>query len=154
MHPMIFLDKLNNILREAGVPDECEKGLALACLKGAAADWGSIKEDSFTTYEDFEKAFKDRFWGVEKQRKHFLELTYGRFESGNRSEYLLNLVRQSVFLDEKISDEKLIVKHFPAVVQRGIITNNGFTKFEEVEGFLLNVDDTFEYDSRQETQAC
>ncbi|KAG5879511.1 hypothetical protein JTB14_004736 [Gonioctena quinquepunctata] len=154
MHPMIFLNKLNNILREAGVPDECKKGLALACLKGTAADWGSIKEDSFTTYEDFEKAFKDRFWGVEKQRELFLELTYGRFESGNRSEYFLNLVCQSVFLDEKISDEKLIcliAKHFPADVQRGIITN-GFTKFEEVEEFLLKVDDTYKYDSRQDTR--
>ncbi|KAG5870689.1 hypothetical protein JTB14_003887 [Gonioctena quinquepunctata] len=35
-------------------------------------------------------------------------------------------------------------------VQRGIITN-GFTKFEEVEEFLLKVDDTYKYDSRQET---
>ncbi|KAG5864530.1 hypothetical protein JTB14_027728 [Gonioctena quinquepunctata] len=82
MHPMIFLNKLNTILREAGVPDECKKGLASASLKGKSADWGSIKEDSFTTYEDFQKAFKDRFWGVEKQREHSLELTYGRFESG------------------------------------------------------------------------
>ncbi|KAG5866581.1 hypothetical protein JTB14_007229 [Gonioctena quinquepunctata] len=150
MHPMIFLNKFNNILREAGVPDECKKGLALACHKGTAADWGSIEEDSFTTYEYFEKAFKDRFWGVEKQR----ELTYGRFESGNRSEYFLNLVRQSVFLDEQISDEKLIcliAKHFPADVQRGIVTN-GFTKFEEVEEFLLKVDDTYKYDSRQDTR--
>ncbi|KAG5886588.1 hypothetical protein JTB14_011300 [Gonioctena quinquepunctata] len=154
MHPMIFFNELNNILREAGVPDECKKGLALACLEGTAADWGSIKEDSFTTNEDFEKAFKDRFWGVEKQRELFLEFTYGRFESGNRSEYFLNLVRQSVFLDEKISDEKLIcmiAKHFPADVQRGIITN-GFTKFEEVEEFFLKVDDTYKYDSRQETR--
>ncbi|KAG5883308.1 hypothetical protein JTB14_008595 [Gonioctena quinquepunctata] len=138
MHPMIFLNELNNILREVpGVPDECKKGLALACLKGTAADWGSIKEDSFTTYEDFEKTFKDRFWGVEKQ-----------------SEYFLNLVRQSVFLDEKISDEKLIcliAKHFPADVQRGIITN-GFTKFEEVEEFLLKVDDTYKYVPRQDTR--
>ncbi|KAG5889765.1 hypothetical protein JTB14_003859 [Gonioctena quinquepunctata] len=71
MNPMIFLNKLNYILRKAGVPGECKRGLALACLKGTAADWGSIKEDSFTTYEDFEKAFKDRFWGVEKQRELF-----------------------------------------------------------------------------------
>ncbi|KAG5875873.1 hypothetical protein JTB14_012733 [Gonioctena quinquepunctata] len=56
MHPMILLNKLNNILREAGVPDECKKGLALAYLKGTAADWESIKEDSFTTYEDFDKS--------------------------------------------------------------------------------------------------
>ncbi|KAG5866992.1 hypothetical protein JTB14_028181 [Gonioctena quinquepunctata] len=82
MHPMMFLNKLNNILKEAGVPDVCKKGLALACLKGTAADWGSIKGDSFTTYEDFGKALIDRFWGVEKQRELFLELTYGRFESG------------------------------------------------------------------------
>ncbi|KAG5889766.1 hypothetical protein JTB14_003860 [Gonioctena quinquepunctata] len=45
----------------------------------------------------------------------------------------------------------MIAKHFPADVQRGIITNC-FTKLEEVEEFLLKVDDTYKYDSRQETK--
>ncbi|KAG5886530.1 hypothetical protein JTB14_002027 [Gonioctena quinquepunctata] len=45
----------------------------------------------------------------------------------------------------------MIAKHFPADVQRGIITDN-LTKFEEVEEFLLKVDDTYKYDSRQETR--
>ncbi|KAG5891199.1 hypothetical protein JTB14_012684 [Gonioctena quinquepunctata] len=44
MHPMIVLNKLNNT-REAGVPDECKKGLASACLKGTA-DTENLLTDS------------------------------------------------------------------------------------------------------------
>ncbi|KAG5888126.1 hypothetical protein JTB14_019897 [Gonioctena quinquepunctata] len=65
------LTKIINKCFETGVPDECKNGLALVCLKGTAADWGSITEDSFTTHEDFENASKDRFLGCGKTARTF-----------------------------------------------------------------------------------
>lgn len=145
VHPMTFLNKLSSIFNEAGVPEECRKGLALSCLRGTAADWGALKESTFTTFLDFENAFKNRFWSTDKQRDLFLDLCYGKCESGNRAEYFLNLAHQAGFLDEKIPEHKLVTmisKHFPPEIQRGIITSGMFT-FDCVEDYLRKVDDTY-----------
>lgn len=78
-------------------------GLAVGGMKGSAADWALIKEAYFQNFEEFERAFCDRFWGVDKQRDLYLQLNYGRYDRGSRSEYFLDLVRQAGFLTEKIS---------------------------------------------------
>ncbi|XP_074026872.1 uncharacterized protein [Leptinotarsa decemlineata] len=147
-HPMAFLKKLNKIFIEAGVPDDCKLGLAVTCLRGAAADWIAIKESSFNSFQDFTTAFTDRFWSVDKQRDLVLDLHYGRYESGSRSDYFLNLISQASFLTEKITTAKLIeiiAKHFSPDIQRGIITN-GFATIDDVESFLQKIDDSYKVD--------
>lgn len=146
MHPMLFLKKLNKMFCDAGVPDDNKVGLAISCLRGIAADWALIKEDLFSCYRDFETAFIDKFWGVEKQRNLVLELNYGQFEGNCRADYFLNLVSQARFLSQPLPTGKLIdmlVKHFPVEIQRGIITN-GLHSIDEVESFLRKIDETFE----------
>lgn len=154
-HPMQFLKKLNKIFEEAGVPEERKMGLATGCLKGTAGDWVAVKEPSFKTYEDFVHSFKSRFWGLDKQRELFLEIQYGRFESGNRSDYFLNLINQASFLEEKISDKDLIEKiskHFPTEVRRGIITQ-GLHTIDSVEEYLRKIDDTYDEKSNDNSRA-
>ncbi|XP_074038933.1 uncharacterized protein [Leptinotarsa decemlineata] len=114
-----------------------------------AADWATIQEGTWNNFEDFKRAFKERFWGVEKQRDLFLEMNYGKFQEGTRGEsradYFLNYVVQSNYLTEKITEEKLvemISKHFSMEIQRGIITQ-GLKTIEEVENYLRKIDETW-----------
>lgn len=75
-----------------------------------------------------------------------MEIQYGRYESGNRSDYFLNLINQASFLQEKISDKDLIdkiSKHFPTEVRRGIITQ-GLNTVDSVEEYLRKIDDTYD----------
>lgn len=145
LHPMLFMKKLKNIFEEAGVPDRHRVGLAVACLKGAAADWVAIKESSFKTFKDFENGFSNKFWGVDRQRDLFLHLNYGRYERGSCSSYFLDMVNQAGFLSEKIPEYKLINmlgKHFSSDIERAIVMQ-GLNTVEAVDIFLQKMDDTF-----------
>lgn len=154
LHPKAFINKIKKIFHEAGVPQKSQVGLAIGCLRGNASDWGVIKEASFETFQDFEQAFLNRFWGVEKQRDLFMDLNYGQFKTGNMADYFLHLAGQAAYLSEPIPEVKLIsmlTKHFPGDVQRGIITQ-GFCLLDEVEEYLRRLDETpstWENDSRR-----
>nr|CAH7729530.1 unnamed protein product [Callosobruchus chinensis] len=145
MHPMAFLRRIEKIFQEAGVPEQRKIGLAITCLRGSATDWASIKEKSFTSYGIFREMFINRFWGVDKQRDLFLHLNYGKFESGSRAEYFLNLVNQASFLSESIPEEKLIkmlAKHFSPDIQRGMMIL-GLNEFDAVDDYLHNLDESY-----------
>nr|CAI5829092.1 unnamed protein product [Callosobruchus analis] len=78
-----------------------------------------------------------------KQRDLFLNLSYGRHESGSLSEYFMNLVNQANFLTERIPEEKLtkmLSKHFSSEIQRGIVTL-GLKTIDEIDEYLREVDE-------------
>nr|CAH7764166.1 unnamed protein product [Callosobruchus chinensis] len=144
LHPMNFLKKLERLLNEAGVPEGGKLNLALGCLRGSAAEWAEIKEDSFRSFVDFVEAFKNRYWGVDEQRSLFYEIKYGKFESGSRADYFLKLARLAKFLSEKINEEDLIAyisQHFSnePEIRKSIVTQNLDT-LEQVEIFLRKLD--------------
>lgn len=148
VHPMVFLRKLKKTFIDAGVPPEKQTSLAINCLKGSAADWASLREHTFKNFNDFENAFGDRFWGVDKQRELYLELNYGKFESGKRADYFLHMVNQASFLSTPIPENNLIEKlskHFSPEIERGIITL-GFKTIDEIQNYLYRLD---EADARQ-----
>lgn len=148
LHPIAFLRKIKNIFSEAGVPERHKLGLVLTCLKGTAADWASIKEKTFLSFDDFETAFVSRFWGVDKQRDLFLKLNYGQFEGGSRSEYFLDLFNQAGFLSTPLPDQKIISmlsRHFSPDIQRGIISL-GLNSFDEIDEYLRNIDSTYSFE--------
>nr|CAI5868790.1 unnamed protein product [Callosobruchus analis] len=145
---MAFVRRVEKIFQEASVPEQRKIGLALTCLRGSAADWASIKEASFTSYSIFREMFINRFWGVDRQRDLFLHLSYGKFESGSRAEYFLNLVNQASFLSEPIPEQKLIkmlAKHFPPDIQRGMMIL-GLNDFDSVDDYLHNIDESYSRD--------
>nr|CAI5822142.1 unnamed protein product [Callosobruchus analis] len=143
LHPEAFIRRLKKIFLEAGVPESHKISLAISCFRGTASDWASIKENSFVSFDDFEIAFISRFWNIEKQRDLYLNLCYGRYENGSRSEYFSNLVNQASYLSEPVPGPKLIhmiSKHFPAEIQRGIATL-GLKSFDEVDEYLRSIDE-------------
>lgn len=145
VHPMVSLKKLNKLFEDAGVPQSARCSLAINSLRGAAADWAEIKEHIFITFDDFEGAFKEKYWGVEKQRELYLDISYGRFENGSRAEYFINYITEAKFLSEAIPMQKLIdmlSRHFPAEIKRGIVTN-GLSSFDVVEEYLRKIDETY-----------
>nr|CAI5835658.1 unnamed protein product [Callosobruchus analis] len=149
IHPKAFLNKINKIFEEASVPEKSRISLAISCLRGSAIDWATAKEHSFINFKCFESAFLDRFWGVERQRDLFLELSYGQFQEGSRAEYFMNLASQASYLSEPIPEEKLISMlshHFQPEIQRGIITQ-GSHKIDDVERYLSRIDDTYSFSS-------
>lgn len=145
LHPKAFLRKIKKTFDDAGVPEQYKLGLVLPCLKDTAADWAAIKESTFANFDDFEDAFINRFWGVEKQQDLFLKLSYGKYQLGSRSEYFLDLFNHASFLSTPIPNQKLILllsRHFPPDIQRGIITL-GLKTFDEVDEYLRNIDATY-----------
>nr|CAH7738504.1 unnamed protein product [Callosobruchus chinensis] len=90
IHPMLFLERLDKTFQDAGVPEQAELGLAVGCLRGSAAEWGSIKEDTLIDFNSFKQAFKDRFWSIEKQRELYMNLVYGAYRNGSRADYFLD----------------------------------------------------------------
>nr|CAI5859444.1 unnamed protein product [Callosobruchus analis] len=142
-HPQAFIKKLKKLFLEAGVPEDQKIGLAISCLRGTAADWAAIKENCLTSFEDFETAFINRYWGIDKQRDLYSNLCYGRYENGSRADYFLNLINQAGYLTESLPEAKLISmvsRHFPAEIQRGIAIL-GLKTFDEVEEYLRNIDE-------------
>nr|CAH7716349.1 unnamed protein product [Callosobruchus chinensis] len=135
LHPMNILKKLERLLNEAGIPEGGKLNLALGCMRGSAAEWAEIKEDSFRSFVDFVEVFKNRYWEVDEQRSLFYEIKYAKFESGTRLAKLLS---------EKINEEDLISyisQHFSnePEIRKGIVTQNLDT-LEQVEIFLRKLD--------------
>lgn len=145
VHPVLFLKKLSRLLHDAGVPEDAQVGLAVACLKSSAGEWAAYKEESFRNFRDFEIAFRERYWGTSQERELYLDLKYGKYRGGNtRADYVLRLVKQSKFLTEPVNESELIewiAKHFSddADIQRSILVR-GFTTIDEMEKFLRKID--------------
>nr|CAI5869338.1 unnamed protein product [Callosobruchus analis] len=59
LHPMQFLNKIERMFNDAGVPEEAKVGLAMSCLKQSAADWAMNKEQKLGCYDDFRPAFRE-----------------------------------------------------------------------------------------------
>lgn len=138
VHPMQFLRKISRMFDEAGVPEAARVGLALNCLKGSAGEWAGYKESSLSSFEQFKEAFKSRYWGVEEERKLFLELKYGKYRTGSKADYFLKLARQSSFLSDTIAEKDLVewlAQHFADhEITRGIFIK-GLTTVDKVDFF-------------------
>lgn len=147
MHPMIFLKKLKKLFVDAGVPENAQINFAFNCLRGSAADWAATRENSFDTFENFEAAFRDRYWGVENERELFLELKYGEYRSGNRADYMLKMAGKAAFLTEKIAETELVdylSKHFEREIQRAVCLS-GIKTIDEFDSYLRKVDSAYAY---------
>lgn len=150
LHPRMYLKKIKKLFDEAGVPEDRKLGLTVNSLRGSAADWAATREDSWTNFKEFEKEFKERYWGIEQERELFYELKYGKYRSGDRAEYFLKLAAQASFLSEKLPEDKLVewlAKHFSSDICRGIYTK-GLKKIDEVEEYLRKLDGTYSSNNR------
>ncbi|KAJ8926998.1 hypothetical protein NQ314_020561 [Rhamnusium bicolor] len=123
--------------------DSKKASLAIAGLRGSAADWGQLKEGACTSFEVFEELFLARYWGVREERELFQKIKYGTYERGSLSEYFLKIIKEARYLSDPLSEGELVVlvsKHFPMEIRRGIL-NNGFQSIDDVEIYLRNLDE-------------
>lgn len=144
LHPVAFIEKLTELFETSGMPSDRRVPLAIAALRGSASNWGEIKRDEFSNYEHFKTAFFARYWDVENERKLFRKLRYGVFSGGSHSDYFLQLVKESKYLREKISEVELIemvASHFPYEIQRGVVSS-GIRSVDEMDEFLRRIDRT------------
>lgn len=141
VHPVLFIKNLNELLGEAGVPEEKKVYFSIRCLRGSAQDWAEIKH--FKNFLEFKDAFLKRYWGIEKERESFLKIKFGSYERGSRADYFLKLIKEAEFLSDPLGETELITLitgHFPIEVRRGLITL-GLKTVEEVEGHLRRIDE-------------
>lgn len=151
MHPVLFIRKVTQMMEDAFVPEGKRVALAIGCLRGSAADWGQLREDSFVSLEEFKKAFFQRYWSRDDERDLFHRLKYGKYTQGSRADYFLKQVKSSSYLSEKIPEDQLvemIVSHFSQEIKRGIIIS-GLHTMDDVEKHLRKIDETFEEDNGQ-----
>lgn len=146
IHPINFVKKLKKLFDDAGVPAQSRLALAVASLRGSAADWGAAKGSSFEDIDQFYEAFQRRYWGVEQERELFLEIKFGKYQRGSRADYFLKMAGQAAFLSVKIAEDKLVeyvVGHFSSEIKRGILIA-GLKTLDDVEAYLRKLDETFE----------
>lgn len=146
IHPMYFMKKLKTLLEEAEVPLCRRVRLAINCLRGTALEWAENREEGFVDFQTFSEAFKNKFWGIEHEKDLYYEIRYGKYKTGMRAEYFLNLYKQASYLSEKIPENKLIewlTAHFDDNVRRGVLLN-GLRTIDEIEEYLRKYDGTID----------
>nr|CAI5842451.1 unnamed protein product [Callosobruchus analis] len=151
LHPMQFLNKIERLFNDAGVPEEAKVGLAMSCLKQSAADWAMNKEQKLGCYDDFRRAFRERYWNAEHERALYYDLKYGEYMGGNRGDYLLKVAGSASYLSNPIPESDLVqmlVDHFPSEIKRGVVLN-GIKNLDHFERYLRMLDGTYEEDRRR-----
>lgn len=144
--PMAFIKELQSIFELAQVPDEKRVVFAIKSLKGSAVDWAYIKRNNFTGFEDFRNMFLERYGGAEKERELYAKLKFGEYRYGSRADYFIKMVKENNYLSEPCSETELIkmlARHFDWETRRGIL-NGGYRTYDEVEGYLRELDGVFE----------
>ncbi|VEN53305.1 unnamed protein product [Callosobruchus maculatus] len=151
LHPVQFLDKIERLFRDAGVPDEAKVGLAINCLRQSAADWALNKEKNLASYDDFKRAFRERYWNAEHERALYYDIKYGEYTGGSRGDYLLKIAGSASYLSNSIDEGDLvtmIVDHFPTEIKRGVILN-GIKRLDDLAKYLRVLDGSYEDERRR-----
>lgn len=81
VHPVEFLEQLENIFKEIGIPEKAKLRLAIGALQGSARHWVSVKRDTLRSFLEFEREFTSRYWDSHRKKQAFLELKYGQGET-------------------------------------------------------------------------
>jgi len=122
-NPIQFLNEIRDYFNMHNINSSFKLGIAVSCLQGMAKTWWRCLNTKINTYEQFEKSFKDQFWGRKEQDRILNKLVTGKFYIGgtmNRWEYALNLYELAQELKVKLTDDQIIqylVRHYePHVV--------------------------------------
>ncbi|XP_023028732.2 retrovirus-related Pol polyprotein from transposon 17.6 [Leptinotarsa decemlineata] len=155
MHPVTFIKKLSKLFNEAGVPDEKKVFFAMQCLRGSAQDWSSLKEESFTDYEQFKQLFFERYWSSDDEREVFNRIKFGTYKNGPKADYFLKMLGESKLLSNSLTEGEqieLIINHFSPEVRKAIL-NWGVRDADSIEKFLRKLDVTENGEGRNESTA-
>nr|CAI5850130.1 unnamed protein product [Callosobruchus analis] len=145
LHPMQFLNKIERLFNDAGVPEEAKLFKTICCRLAMN------KEQKLGCYDDFRRAFRERYWNAEHERALYYDLKYGEYTGGNRGDYLLKVAGSASYLSNLIPESDLVqmlVDHFPSEIKRGVVLN-GIKNLDDFERYLRMLDGTYEEDRRR-----
>lgn len=145
--PKRFVKEVREYLREHRISPDRHLRTVGRLLEGPPLKWFQSFEDSFENFDDFQSAFLDRYWGLDKQQNLRMELYLGKYAAGAPSryaEYFTGQMLKMRDLDPPICETeivKIIEKQLPADVQRVLIAANVNTA-AEMEEVLRRLDQT------------
>ena len=110
--PIKFLKEMRRYLQPSESPLEELKYLLSRNLKGNAASWWYVVEDSVQRFEDFEEQFRDKFWSEEVTEALVRRIENGTYTSNgplSRVDYTIELMSFAQDFD-KYSEEEFVKK--------------------------------------------
>lgn len=122
------------------------KSVIGAMMKGNAEEWYGIVQDKFTTFDEFEKLFLDRYWDDQIQEQIRNEIMVGKYLGiGTRSEYAERIINAVLRLDPPFA-ERDIVRYLSRHFEREIVnrvTIENVTNVHDLSALLRRFDDNF-----------
>jgi hypothetical protein len=118
LHPVEYLEKMEGHFNMYNVPTHFRLRLALTSLRGPAKCWGEVFAENWCTFEDFQGAFREEFWGAAQQRvirNMLYQAKCPQSRSTDTAGYFLEMVAKARHLTPRLSEAEIIdtlIEHF------------------------------------------
>lgn len=145
IHPMNFVKYAKKFSDTSCGTWESNKLILLKYLKGNANAWGRDIIMYTNSFDDFENAFKRRFWNKTIQRKFESKLAGdGDFVDGNTDliAYVMKYYESNLHLDKPLLMEEFIdaiVRHLPTRIGMGLAAAKEIDTRDELERLLIRL---------------
>ena len=158
VHPMYFLKFVKKYVDVSSDIWETKLLYIYNHLKGDAGRWAQRYLTEWEDYQQFEKAFRNRFWGTEAQDKFESRLkSRGNFRVGKDSlcQYVMDAYTTTTYLDKKydiMTFLQYISKHLPMMVRSSMIMKD-ISTFEELEKMMRQLEESLDMAGRKNYSA-
>ena len=141
IHPMQFLNRTREFNRFNSSSWEVKLLKILKCFKGSAEIWAEVHNVEWGSFEDFEVAFRNKYWSEEDQEilrsKIMGSGNFGRMNN-HLTIYVMNIYNEAKYLEPPLpfrSFVRHVSKHLPREVQITLMTKE-ITNISELENML------------------
>jgi hypothetical protein len=87
-HPMDFLHELDDYIQQMGGTESQKLNRVLTCLQGEPRVFARAFKYKYSTFADFKKLFRNRYWALKKQREVCEKLQKCSYKSTRGSSYM------------------------------------------------------------------
>ncbi|XP_031340992.1 uncharacterized protein LOC116169104 [Photinus pyralis] len=127
IHPVSFLEGLENYLRHFDKKDETKLSYAKEMVEGNAKAWADLNRNNWKTWEEFKDAFIKNYWSEEVQGKIRLQIATPRLyqaKFGKYTDHVWFWVNKTNHLQPPMRESQLVdalSRHFPREVEHILI---------------------------------
>jgi len=111
-NPVMFLKKLEGYFQLIACQDDQFKLALLAnCLLHETKVWWNLIEPTISSFEEFKKEFKTKFWSLNRQREILNNLRFGKYDpikGISREQYVLEIISLVQCLEANIQENEII----------------------------------------------
>jgi hypothetical protein len=139
------VNAVTEFLQIKNIPPLLHLAVARRSLRGiSVSTWGDAIWDELKTFEDFRKAFLDKFWSLPRQGKVRLQIYQEKHdprEAVNYCDHLMTYAVKAKYLEPPMSSFELLnalKEHYPLGVKRAWIVAKPRT-LQDVAEFLSDV---------------